>query len=107
EIVPNAHYEKPLFHHKLKELGLANRFADRVLEHLAESFTLDQLEQQILLVLGQHALEHLEHKPTAQGILALAKSNYEFQYTPAHSLSERIVFPSSPTELNGIEDARF
>jgi predicted GH43/DUF377 family glycosyl hydrolase len=37
----------------------------------------------------------------------LAKSNYEIRFDPALNVSERIIFPSSPTETNGIEDARF
>jgi len=109
EAVPDARYDKALFRHKLFELGLANRFTDRVLEKLTDQFTLDQLDEQLQLFKRQHQhqAEQLEHKPTIQGMLALAKSNYEIQYTPEHHLSERIVFPSSPTERNAIEDARF
>jgi predicted GH43/DUF377 family glycosyl hydrolase len=109
EAVPNALYDKALFRHKLFELGLANRFADRVMDKLPDHFTLDELEEQLHLFRHQHLhqIEQLEHKPIVQGILALAKSNYEIQYTPEHHLSERIVFPSSPTERNAIEDARF
>ena len=39
--------------------------------------------------------------------LALAKSNYEFTFSPEQSLAERVIFPSSPSQTNGIEDARF
>ena len=37
----------------------------------------------------------------------LARSNYEVQFQPEQSMSERILFPASPSERNGIEDARF
>ena len=40
-------------------------------------------------------------------MLALAKANYEIEYAPDTDVSERIIFPYSPTETNGIEDARF
>ena len=40
-------------------------------------------------------------------MLTLAKANYEISYSPEQHISERIIFPSSPTEANGIEDARF
>ena len=40
-------------------------------------------------------------------MLTLAKANYEIGYSPEQHISERVVFPSSPTEANGIEDARF
>jgi predicted GH43/DUF377 family glycosyl hydrolase len=40
-------------------------------------------------------------------MLMLAKSNYEIRFAPELNFSERIIFPSSPSETNGIEDARF
>ena len=40
-------------------------------------------------------------------MLTLVLANYEIVFSPELNLSERIVFPSSPTETNGIEDARF
>ena len=40
-------------------------------------------------------------------MLVLAKANYEIRFGPELDVSERIIFPSSPTETNGIEDARF
>jgi predicted GH43/DUF377 family glycosyl hydrolase len=48
-----------------------------------------------------------QNQITAKGILSLAQSNYEVVYTPEQRLSERIIFPSTPAEINGIEDARF
>jgi predicted GH43/DUF377 family glycosyl hydrolase len=37
----------------------------------------------------------------------LAKSNYEVQFQSDQLLSERIIFPATPSQRNGIEDARF
>ena len=37
----------------------------------------------------------------------LAESNYEIDFAPSSEMSERIIFPVSPNESNGIEDARF
>ena len=37
----------------------------------------------------------------------LAESNYEIHFAPSSDMSERIIFPVSPNESNGIEDARF
>jgi predicted GH43/DUF377 family glycosyl hydrolase len=48
-----------------------------------------------------------QNKEIANGILSLAHSNYEIVYNKKHHLSERIIFPHSPTQKNGIEDARF
>ena len=43
----------------------------------------------------------------ARGILSLAQANYEVHFDPAQRLSERVIFPTSPAEQRGIEDARF
>jgi predicted GH43/DUF377 family glycosyl hydrolase len=37
----------------------------------------------------------------------LADSNYELRFSPKLGMSERIIFPVSANESNGIEDARF
>jgi predicted GH43/DUF377 family glycosyl hydrolase len=37
----------------------------------------------------------------------LARSNYEVRFRPEQPLSERILFPATPSQRNGIEDARF
>ena len=37
----------------------------------------------------------------------LFRSNYEIECDPASDVSERVLFPYSPAETNGIEDARF
>jgi predicted GH43/DUF377 family glycosyl hydrolase len=48
-----------------------------------------------------------EHESIAQGIWMLARSNYEVQFQPTQRLSERVIFPATPSQRNGIEDARF
>jgi predicted GH43/DUF377 family glycosyl hydrolase len=104
---PNPSYEKALFEKKLLELGLANGFSEQILAGLDEWFTLIELQEHIRFGLRQHRQRANEYEIIAKGILSLAQSNYEIIYTPEQRLSERIIFPSSPTEINGIEDARF
>jgi predicted GH43/DUF377 family glycosyl hydrolase len=106
EMVLNPTFEKDLFERKLLELGLVNDFTDRVMTGLEESFTMPELEADIRAVLRQSRPAG-QHQTTAKGILLLAQSNYEVVYTPEQRMSERIIFPSTPAESNGIEDARF
>ena len=40
-------------------------------------------------------------------MVLLARSNYEVAFAPDQPISERIIFPFSPSQSNGIEDARF
>lgn len=107
DTVPNSQYDKKLFLRKLFELNLADGFTEKVFALVGDLFTLPDLEQALEQVQRQNRMQQRELAPIAQGIRALAKSNYEIQYTPEQNLSERTIFPSSPTELNGIEDARF
>jgi len=106
--IPNPLYEKALFGRKLSELGLASEFTRRVMNKLGESFALEDLRarlqaEQFRLPDGISQEDH----ETAQGIWMLARSNYEVQFRPEQPLAERILFPATPSQRNGIEDARF
>ncbi len=106
--IPNPVYEKALFARKLAELELTSEFARRVINKLGESFTLEELRaslqaEQFRLPDGMA----LEDQTAAQGIWMLARSNYEVQFQPEQQLSERVLFPATPSQRNGIEDARF
>jgi predicted GH43/DUF377 family glycosyl hydrolase len=106
--VPNPVYEKGLFARKLLELGLNNGFTRRLMNKLGQSFSLEELRgslQAEQFRLPDGVTE--EDQTTAQGIWMLARSNYEVQFEPEQELSERILFPATPSQRNGIEDARF
>jgi predicted GH43/DUF377 family glycosyl hydrolase len=106
-LVPNTLYDKVLFLRKLIELRLDGPFAEQVLESLNDQFTSEQIEAAVARTLQQSRPRHHELEPLAQGMLTLVQANYEITFSPEQSVSERIIFPSSPTEANGIEDARF
>src|SRR6266566_18376 len=105
--VPNASYEKPLFERKLYEIGLTSPFSRRVLGELNDTFTLGELQKKIDALLRQVRAMDPESDTVAKGILLLAQSNYEVQFAPESRVSERVIFPTSPSQSNGIEDARF
>jgi predicted GH43/DUF377 family glycosyl hydrolase len=107
DLVPNALYEKPLFYRKLTELEINGPFTQLVIAALGETFTLDDLSRTVRNVLRHNRARQHEFEPIAQTMLVLAKANYEIRFAPALNVSERVIFPSSPTETNGIEDARF
>ncbi|MGA2133543.1 MAG: glycoside hydrolase family 130 protein [Bryobacteraceae bacterium] len=106
--IPNPLYEKPLFERKLSELGLTSEFTRRVMHRLGESFALEELRaalkaEQFRLPDGMTP----EDQSAAQGIWILARSNYEVQFHAEQDISARIIFPATPSQRNGIEDARF
>ncbi len=107
ELVPNALYEKALFHRKLTELGVNGPLTDQVMAALGDHFTLDDLDRTLRNVLKHNRARQREYEPLTHTMLVLAKANYEIRFHRGLNVSERIIFPSSPTETNGIEDARF
>lgn len=106
ERVPNAAYAKGLFAHKLEEAGVQNDFCRRVLDKLHEDFTLKELHA-VLLASGLTETSDVAAIRAARGILLLAESNYEVNFAPESRISQRVLFPSAPSQSNGIEDARF
>ena len=107
ELVPNALYDKALFHLKLTELGINGPVSEQVLAALGERFTLDDLGSTLGKVMRHNRTLQREFEPVAHTMMMLARANYEIRFDAALNVSERIIFPSSPTETNGIEDARF
>ena len=101
-------YNKKSFTKKLYEMRVFNNKISPVfvLEKLNESFTYGELKR---------VVEETKKTPqlTANKILIinqimwLAKSHYELEFSLDSAISERVIFPTSETERNGIEDARF
>jgi predicted GH43/DUF377 family glycosyl hydrolase len=107
EIVPNPTYEKDSFIFKLREMGFEDGNAAAVMEPLAEKFTLSDLAENVRRVRRQSKPVPRELSRALECIRWLADSNYELRFSPKLTISERIIFPVSPSESNGIEDARF
>ena len=107
ERVPNAAYDKGLFAHKLEEAGVQNDFCRRVLDQLRDDFTLKELHAVLLASGLTSETSDATAIRAARGILLLAESNYEVNFAPDSRVSQRILFPSAPSQSNGIEDARF
>lgn len=101
-------YDKALFERKLREVGHHDGFAVEVLGVLGDRFTMAQLRESVRATRAAlRGRRNPEPDLDRHAILTLAESNYEVQFDPEVPLAERIIFPSSPTEMNGIEDARW
>ncbi|MGL5017876.1 MAG: glycoside hydrolase family 130 protein [Luteolibacter sp.] len=107
QVVPNPSYRKNSFIMKFHEMGFDNDFANAVMDSLEAEFTRDALNRSVELVRQQNDASGHELKRTLECIQWLADSNYELRFCSKLGISERIIFPVSPNESNGIEDARF
>lgn len=104
---PNALYDKICFNGKLYEMGLENDCSKYIMGPLPSEFTMDALQEKVGAYETGHDPMTQTDRLTCEKILWLARCNYEAAFDPSLPLSERVLFPFSPSEQNGIEDARF
>jgi predicted GH43/DUF377 family glycosyl hydrolase len=107
ERVPNPAYEKALFARKLQEAGVQGDACQRVLDQLPVAFILDDLHRVVAAERRQADPADASAERAIRGILLLAESNYDVYFAPGSSVSQRVLFPSTASQRNGIEDARF
>ncbi len=105
--IPPTSYNKSIFWHQLQELGVVDGIAEIIFKNLRDSFTIDEFSQEIQYLRRYAQHRNADFDRTASRLLNVAKSNYEVIYLPEQALTERVIFPTAPSESNGIEDARF
>jgi predicted GH43/DUF377 family glycosyl hydrolase len=107
EIIQNTIYSKSEFIHKLNEMDIDKKTViDSVMDNLNDNFDFNQLKQAV-----SQAKEKLKLTPTNLNILDsltwLASTNHEITFSLDTAIGDRVIFPISAAESNGIEDARF
>lgn len=122
DVYPDRQYDKHLFILKLCDMtvtwessGLDHALKasgesviDGVMNNLHDTFTINELKQSMI----EYKCEHQEGQSELleelySRMILLARSNYELDFPSDSELSERVIFPVSSSEANGIEDARF
>jgi len=102
----NPSYSRDRFLLKLNVLGADTEISARILGPLPEEFLFDQLKDSIRQV--RSTVPHtVVFEETIRVIEWLLRSNYDVVFRGERPLSERVIFPVSEDESNGIEDARF
>lgn len=81
-------------------------FAMSVLEKLGERFTYGEFKKVIVEIRKNEQLP-TDKELIVNQMMWLAQSHYEIDFSLDSALSERVIFPISESERNGIEDARF
>ena len=107
EILPNPSYDKKRFTIKLAEMGFEDGHVVEVLAPLSENFTRSQLNGSVDAILTSTQPGTRDLHRSLECIRWLADSNYELRFPEQLAMSERIIFPVSSNESDGIEDARF
>lgn len=105
--IKNYRYNQEDFFAKLRQMHQPGEKMMEVLRaKFTETFTYEELRRYVAEIRDEQKLD-LESEMLMTHILWLASSHYEMTYSLNTSLSERVIFPISDAERNGIEDARF
>jgi predicted GH43/DUF377 family glycosyl hydrolase len=107
EMKANPLYDKICFARKLREMGVFSDFSNFIINSLSDEFTFTELMENVKIQIYNHQPLSEANSLARDKIQWLARCNYEAQFEPSVPLSERVLFPLSPSEQNGIEDARF
>lgn len=108
QVIKRHVYNKEKFMMKLDEMQKFNNIVPPafILNELGDEFTFGELKRCI-----DHARESMDLSSAKMlllnEIMWLANSHYEIDFSLDTALSERVIFPISESERNGIEDARF
>jgi predicted GH43/DUF377 family glycosyl hydrolase len=106
EVVKRHVYEKATFLRKLGEMRIVKDVVDIVMDRLGDDFIYGELLASIEETRKSIAITPSKEK-VIQAINWLASSHYEITFSLDTAISERVIFPVSYSESNGIEDARF
>jgi predicted GH43/DUF377 family glycosyl hydrolase len=107
EVDPDPTFTKNIFLHKLHEKGLENNWSRSVMNRLGATFTRTELGESMQSAAHETQLHTEDVKRAIECVHWLIESNYEINFSPSVPLSQRVIFPVSLNESNGMEDARF
>lgn len=100
-------YEKELFIKKSNELGILSDLNSSIFDHLSRHFTFEELERIINKIRSSNVfINNMELERALNSIRMLALSNFTLNFS-TDTISERAIYPASPSQSNGLEDARF
>jgi len=100
-------YSKADFLHKLSDLKFDNTIVvDKILEPLQDTFLFRELRNSITNYVNNTEVTVADDL-VLQAIKFIAKAQYQISFSLDTSISERVIFPVTDSESNGIEDARF
>lgn len=98
-------YEKTKFIQKMREMALPDKICALANDLLKETFILEDLSDCLEPYTSNNYLDAHE-KTLLPQVIWLAKSHYEVTFSLDTALAERVLFPVTHRESNGIEDVR-
>ncbi|MFY7653181.1 MAG: response regulator, partial [Chitinophagaceae bacterium] len=106
ESIRNHIYLKDAFKQKINQMGITDALVDVVLAKLKFEFDYNDLNRAIEET--KHEINANEdQQKTLRSITWFSYAHYEITFSLDTGISDRVIFPISSEESNGIEDARF
>ncbi|MBL7136908.1 MAG: glycoside hydrolase family 130 protein [Candidatus Marinimicrobia bacterium] len=106
EVIKRHVYNKKNFLKKLDEMHIHKDVVGMVMDRLGDTFIYGELQASI-----SETIKNIKITPSKKKVIQsmswLADSHYKVTFSLDTAISERVIFPVSYTEKNGIEDARF
>lgn len=104
-IAQKKSYDKGRFVQKLREMNISRQYSSTIMEDLPDHFEYHQLKNSVEKVLSNGL--SMNKKLALEEMTWLVDSYYDVEFSLDSDISERVIFPISPSESKGIEDARF
>ncbi|MGY5849350.1 glycoside hydrolase family 130 protein [Salegentibacter sp. F14] len=106
EISHKTLYDKKRFIKKLKEMDIHEKYSSTIMEQLPDKFEYYSLKEAVAQILNNKRIR-AEKRRALEEITWLVDSFYDLKFHHDSDITERVIFPISPSESRGIEDARF
>lgn len=106
ELTQEEKDNKMTFRTLLDEMELPPKVSSSILDQLKDFFSYREMEVVLKNALSAIKLPS-KQKRIKDNILDMVSSGYELHFAPDSLISERVIFPVTAIEKNGIEDARW
>ncbi len=106
EIIKIREYKKTTYMQKLDEMDIHKEIVDRIMSPLNDYFTFGDLQRSIHEAVKNTDVS-VSKKNVINSLIWLADAHYDIHFSRNTTISERVIYPISSSESNGIEDARF
>ncbi len=105
--VTNSQFSSHVLRLKCMDMGFRNEYSDTLFDMLPDTFTMMEVDHAIKELHNLRPAFSMAHANTIQNLKWIIKANYEVAFEADIPLDGRCLFPNSPSEKHGIEDARF
>lgn len=106
EVSQKKSYHKGRFVKKMKEMKIPEKYSKVIVEDLPDHFEYYALKNSVNEILKDADIS-VARRLALEEITWLVDSYYDIEFQRGSDISERVIYPISESESNGIEDARF